>query len=383
MTGTSLVRAAHAERAAYLETLEALVTQESPSEDTDALERLADWLQGRLRSDGWQVEPQAGAFNGDQLVARIGNGIGGGGGGTSTLLLGHYDTVHPIGTLASVPFRTDGDLVYGPGALDMKGGISLALHAVRIAARLGLELKGPVTLLLTSDEETGSHRSRDIIERLASQSGRVLVLEFGRDDGALKTGRKGVGSLHVQLLGRSAHAGNDPAAGASALAELARLLPYVEGLADAARGTTVNLTVAAGGSASNVIAEHAEATVDVRVPSAAEAERVFAAARAYVPTDPRVTVRMTGDLNRPPVELTPGNEGLYREAVTAGAALGLEVHGASVGGGSDGSFTSALGIPTLDGLGAVGAGPHTRHEHLRLGPTLERLALLTALLTVS
>lgn len=382
MTGTTLVRAARAERAAYLETLEALVEQESPSEDTAALERLADWLHARLRSDGWTVEPQAGAFLGDQLVARIGNGDGDEE-RSSTLLLCHYDTVYPVGTLASMPFRTDGDLAYGPGALDMKGGIALALHAVRLSARLGLALTGPVTLLLTSDEETGSHRSRERIERLASRSGRVLVLEPGRDDGALKTGRKGVGALHYSLLGRSAHAGNDPAAGASALAELARLLPYVEGLADAQRGTTVNLTMAAGGSASNVIAERAEATVDVRVRSAAEADRVETAARAYLPTDPRVTVTMTGGLNRPPLEATPGNEALYAEARTAGEMLGLELHGASVGGGSDGSFTSALGVPTLDGLGAVGAGPHARHEHLRMGPTLERLALLTALLTVS
>jgi glutamate carboxypeptidase len=237
-----------------------------------------------------------------------------------------------------------------------------------------------VTLLVTSDEETGSHHSRALIERLAREHERVLVLEPGRDDGALKVGRKGVGQIHLQLNGRSAHAGNNPEDGASALRELAHLLLYVEDQADGVAGTTVNLTVARGGTTGNVIAEQAEAEVDLRVLAASEADRVQRALDAYEPRDERVGVRITGGLNRPPLERTQANEALWNEARAKGAALGLHLEGAVVGGGSDGSFTSALGIATLDGLGSVGAGPHARHEHIRVGPTLERVALLAALL---
>ncbi len=375
MTARSLLDLAVAERDAYLATLEGLVTLESPTRDKLLCDRLADHLAALLGRDGWQVDRQARDEVGDVIVARLPADAG-----PATLLLCHYDTVWPSGTLAAMPFRQEGERVYGPGALDMKAGIATAIHAQRLIRQAGARLRGPVTLLVTSDEEIGSHHSRELIERLAAEHQRVLVLEPGRDDGALKIGRKGVGQIQLQLEGRSAHAGNNPEDGASALRELAHLLLYVEDQGDGEAGTTVNLTVARGGSTGNVIAEEADAEVDLRVLKASEAARVMRALAAFEPRDERVEVRITGGLNRPPLERTEVNEALWREARERGAALGLQLEGAVVGGGSDGSFTSALGVATLDGLGSVGAGPHARHEHIRVPATLERLALVTALL---
>jgi len=375
MTAPSLLDLAVAERDAYLATLEGLVALESPTRDKLLCDRLVDHLAALLGRDGWQVERLTRDEVGDVLVARLAAEAGPG-----TLLLCHYDTVWPSGTLAHMPFRQEGERVYGPGALDMKAGIATAVHARRVIRQAGGRMRGPVTLLVTSDEETGSHHSRELIERLAAEHRRVLVLEPGRDDGAVKVGRKGVGQIQLHLTGRSAHAGNNPEDGASALRELAHLLLYVEDQGDGEAGTTVNLTVARGGSTGNVIAEEAEAEVDLRVLAASEAERVQRALAAYVPRDERVQVGIAGGLNRPPLERTEVNEALWNEARARGAALGLQLEGAVVGGGSDGSFTSALGVATLDGLGSVGAGPHARHEHIRVPATLERLALVAALL---
>jgi glutamate carboxypeptidase len=291
--------------------------------------------------------------------------------------------VWPSGTLDVMPIRHADGRVHGPGVLDMKAGITTAVHAMRLVREAAGRAGGAVTLLITSDEETGSHHSRDLIEDEARQHDRVLVLEPGRDDGAVKTGRKGVGQVQLRLHGRSAHAGNNPADGASALRELAHLLLYAEDQADGVAGTTVNLTVARGGSTGNVIAEEASAEVDLRVLRASEADRVMTALRAYRARDERVDVEVDGGLNRPPLERTDANEALWLEALQRGRDLGLALESAVVGGGSDGSFTSALGVATLDGLGAVGAGPHARHEHIRVAPTLERLALVAALLLES
>ncbi len=376
MTGPSLLQGARAASGAYLATLERLVTLESPSRDKPLTDRLADSLSELLAEDGWALERHARAEVGDILEARQ----PGRDADDGSLLLAHTDTVWPQGTLQAMPFRQDGDRVAGPGILDMKAGIASAIHALRLLRAEGLEPRGPVTLLATTDEETGSHHSRALIERLARSHARVLVLEPGREDGALKIGRKGVGQIHLALHGISAHAGNNPQDGASALRELAHLLLYAEDLAGDAEGTTVNLTVARGGTTGNVIAEAAEADVDLRVVAAAEADRVMQALAAYRARDERVRVTVSGGLNRPPLERTPGNDALWQEAQRLGASLGLVPKGALVGGGSDGCFTSALGVPTLDGMGAVGAGPHARHEHIRLAETLERVALLSALL---
>ena len=374
----NLTDSAHAERDAYLQTLKDLVALESPTLDKAANDRVADYLESRLNADGWRVERVSQDRVGDQLVARWPAP-----GEVSSLLLCHFDTVWPVGTLAQMPLKEEADKLYGPGTLDMKAGITTALHALKLVEKEGLTLRGPVTLLLTSDEEKGSLLSRDLIETLAREHERVFVLEPGREDGALKTGRKGTGDFTVHFAGVSAHAGNNPKDGASALRELAHFLPFAESLTDYEQGTTVNVTVAQGGSVSNVIAESSSCILDMRVLKQGEAERVETALKSYMPQDSRVSVTITGGLNRPPLEFTEANKALFEEAQTNMATLGLSLEGAVVGGGSDGNFTSALGVPTLDGLGSVGAGPHARFEHIRLDETLDRLALLTALLTVA
>lgn len=378
MSHEAILDNAYASEKTYLATLERLVRLESPTSDKRACDALAATLQAVLEEGGWEVERHARSAVGDILEARMG-----GAGSASTLLLTHMDTVWPLGTLEQMPVKRDGDKFFGPGTVDMKAGIVTAMTAVDLVSGSGRTLAGDVTLLITSDEETGSGASRELIEDLAKRHERVLVLEPGREDGAVKVGRKGVGGFAVTFVGRSAHAGNNPASGASALRELAHFLLYVEDLADEVAGTTVNLTVAQGGFATNVIAERAVASIDMRVLTASEAQRVEQAVRNYRPRDTRVSVEIEGGLNRPPMERTPGNEELLAVAQEGGAALGLRFEPSVVGGGSDGNFTSALGIATLDGLGSVGGGPHARDEHIRVRETLERVALLSWLLTES
>lgn len=364
-----------ADEQTFLDVLEQLVRAESPTGDLAALASLAELLDGLLSSRGWQVSRHSRDGAGDHLEARLD-----GGDGESTLLLCHYDTVWPVGTLADMPLKREDGRLYGPGVLDMKAGIAAAICAPQAVAAAGLQLRGPVTLLLTSDEETGSLTSRELIEETAKRHDRVFVLEPARDDGALKTGRKGVGDYTITFSGVSSHAGNSPELGASALRELAHFLLFAESLSEDSKGTTVNVTTAQGGSARNVIAEKAVAGIDFRTLLIAEAERIDDSLRSYRPRDSRVSVRVDGGLNRPPLEDSEANRKLFAEALAAGQRLGQELSGAVVGGGSDGNFTSAIGIPTLDGLGGIGAGPHARHEHISIEPTLERVRLLAALL---
>ncbi|MEZ4631326.1 MAG: M20/M25/M40 family metallo-hydrolase [Deinococcales bacterium] len=358
----------------FLASLQKLVEIESPTHDKAACDRLADHLEQRLLADGWQVERLKQSEVGDQLVAVMGEGKG------DSLLLCHYDTVWPVATLKTMPLslRMASVMVR---VVDMKAGINLALHALEQIKAQGRRLRGKVTLLLSSDEETGSQHSRELIERLALEHERVLVLEPCKDDGALKIGRKGTAGYQLTFQGKSAHAGNNPKDGASALRELAHFLFFVEALGDEEAATSANLTVAKGGSVSNVIAEEARAQVDVRVLKLEEFTRIDRAVKGYHPQDARVSLDISGGLNRPPLEPTPVNLRLFKEAQVKAEALGLKLEGAVVGGGSDGNFTSALGVATLDGLGGAGAGPHARHEHIRIADTLDRLALLVALLS--
>lgn len=366
---------AHAQRESFLSTLKDLVLLESPSHNKAANDKVADYLHDVLESDRWQVERIEQKTVGDQILAKM-NAEG----NTKTLILCHFDTVWDTGTLDKMPLQEDGDKLYGPGVLDMKAGIANAIHALKIIKQNNLELKGPVTLLLTSDEEVGSEASEDLILHQAKQHDRVFVLEPGRDDGALKVGRKGIGGFEVSFRGISAHAGNNPKEGASALREMAHFLLLAESLTDYDQGTTVNVTVAKGGTVSNVIAEEAQASLDMRALKISEAERVDKTLKSYTPKDSRVKVNVTGGLNRPPMAFDEKNQKLFAEAKVAMEKLGFMLEGSVVGGGSDGNFTSALGIPTLDGLGSAGEGPHARHEHIRIPETLDRLALLTALL---
>ena len=373
--GKTILTAARQLEQDFVEGLERLVTLESPSLDATAGDRLADALETWMTREGWHVERLARSEAGDLLVGRM----GGEPDGTGTLLLAHYDTVWPIGTLEDMPFERDGDVARGPGTVDMKAGIVTALLAVRLARSLG-DVNGPVSLLVTSDEETGGTHSRAVIEEEAQRHARVLVVEPGADEGAYKVGRKGVGDVQVTFSGVSAHAGLEPEKGASALRELSAFLPFAEALSEPEVGTTVNVTVASGGSAGNVIAESAHASLDVRVLRMDEGTRVMEALHAYAPRDPRVKVHVSGGLNRPPLEATEPNRVLTAEAERVANRLGLPWRVAVVGGASDGNFTSALGIATLDGLGSVGEGAHARHEHVRISATLDRVALMAGLL---
>jgi glutamate carboxypeptidase len=368
--------AAQARRDDYLQTLRSLVELESPTHDKRAADRLAEHLEMLLQREGWKVERHAQERVGDHLVARFDAP-----GDEGILILAHYDTVWPVGTLKEMPFRITGTKAYGPGILDMKAGIMTAVFSVNVVRQLGLGLRGPITMLLTSDEETGSKTSRGLIERHCKGQSRVLVVEPGNDDGALKIRRKGGGGFGVRFEGRSAHAGNNPQDGASALRELAHFLLFAEGLTDEDLGTSVNLTVAEGGSVSNVIAERATAKLDLRALTLDEARRVVEALRSYRPRDGRVRIFVEGGLNRPPLEFTAKNKALFNEAVICGATMEVAVAGAVAGGGSDGNFSSALGVATLDGLGAVGQGPHARHEHIDIPATLDRIALMACLLS--
>lgn len=383
MSRSPILAKAYAEERAYLATVERLAQLESPTNDKTACDAVATVLAELLTADGWTVERHARPTVGDIIEARFSVDTVAADGSAKTLLLAHYDTVWPLGTLAQMPVRREGDILSGPGTVDMKAGIACAVHAVRLAQATDHRLRGPVTLLITSDEEVGSAASRELIEELARGHDRVLVLEPGREDGALKIGRKGTGGYRVSFKGRSAHAGNNPSDGASALRELAHFLLYIEDLADDVAGTTINLTQAQGGFAANVIAEEARAVIDLRILRATEMDRVERSVRAYQPRDKRVTLTIEGGLNRPALEVTEPNQRLHQDAQEALRSLGLSLDAAVVGGGSDGNFTSALGVATLDGLGSVGAGAHARHEHIRIKESLERVALLTALLTES
>jgi glutamate carboxypeptidase len=293
------------------------------------------------------------------------------------LLLGHLDTVWPLGTLRTMPWREKDGRFYGPGVLDMKAGVAMALTAIQALGELGI--RRPVTLLLNSDEEVGSPVSRPITERLALASSAVLVLEPAQGL-ACKTVRKGVGDYRLEVTGVAAHSGVDFARGHSAILELARLLQKVEGFTDLRLGRTVNPGVIGGGTRSNVIAAQAWAEVDVRIAKASDAVRVDKLFRGLRCTDPACTLTVTGGINRPPMERKPGTVALYRQARRVAAEIGFELDEAATGGGSDGNFTAALGVPTLDGLGAVGEGAHAAHESVIIEHLVPRTALLAALI---
>lgn len=351
-----------------------LVEMESPSDHKPSLDRLAALLAAEARALAAEVEilPQAEA--GDCVRARWGSGAG-------TLLLCHLDTVWDLGTLARRPVRVEDGRLYGPGAFDMKGGIVNALWAVRALRELGLMPTPRITLLITSDEETGSHASRPLIEAEALAHGAVYVLEPAHPPRAsLKTWRKGVGLYTVNITGRASHAGAAHTEGINAIEELAHQVLVIQALTDYAAGTTVNVGVIGGGTRSNVVPEQARAEVDVRVMDTAAAARVEAALRGLKPHLPGAAIEVSGGMNRPPMVRTPATVALYAQAEAIAGELGFPVSETGTGGGSDGNFTAALGVPTLDGLGVAGDGGHASHEHVILSSLPERAALLAAML---
>jgi glutamate carboxypeptidase len=352
----------------FLDDLRSLVEVESPSHDGDALSAsaaaVAALIERRLGSPPTLVDGPAGPHV-----------HWSGGGEPRVLVVGHHDTVFPLGTLAARPFTVIDGRLTGPGVFDMKGGIVLGIHAVAaLADRSGIEL------LFTADEEVGSATSRSLIEARARTCGAALVLEPAADGGALKTGRKGTGTFDVVVHGRAAHAGLEPEKGVNALIEASRQVLAIAALADSSRGTTVTPTVARAGTADNVVPASAHVRVDVRVTEPAEGERLEAAMAALAPVDPAARVEVQGGLNRPPMPESATAE-LFALARKAAVDAGLpEPEGLAVGGGSDGNFTAAVGIPTLDGLGVVGGGAHADHEHVLLDPLPDRARLVTALL---
>ena len=356
------------------ETIDVLVSIESPTDDKAAVDRAGAEFRRRAASIGMRVTVEPRADAGDHSVAEIGEG------GRRILIVGHVDTVWPHGQLARMPLvRRDGRL-WGPGTLDMKVGVSMGLLATRAVFETGRPLEGRVAMLITSDEETGSDTSRDVIEREALASDAVLVLEPALAGGPLKTSRKGIGQYVITATGVSAHAGVDPAKGISAVRELARQIIAIEALHDLQRGVSVNAGVISGGTRPNVVPEEARAIVDVRAPSAADAARVDAAFRALAPILPGAKLSVTGGFERPPMERSEGVVALYRHAEAVAAELGQTIAEGGTGGGSDGNLTAALGVPTLDGLGAVGDGAHALHEHVELDCLVPRTTLLAGLI---
>jgi glutamate carboxypeptidase len=356
-----------------VETTEALVRLESPSADKTAVDRCGHELASRLTRLGAKVENLAQAECGDHIRAEAP------GEGRPVLLLGHFDTVWPVGTLTRMPIvRRDGRL-HGPGAFDMKAGLAIAVTAIDALRKTGTA-HPPAVMLWTTDEEIGSRTSRATIEAEARKARAVLVLEPSLPGGALKTSRKGCGEFELTVHGIAAHAGIDPGRGASAIHELAEKVAAIEQLQDLTRGVSVNVGVIAGGTRANVVAEEARAVIDVRVPTTADGDRVDAAIRALQPSRPGTRLTVKGGFERPPLERTAGVARLFDLARDVARQLGRDLTEGATGGGSDGNFTAALGVPTLDGLGAIGDGAHAHHEHVIVSELPWRAALVAALL---
>jgi glutamate carboxypeptidase len=354
--------------------LQRMVEIESPSDDKAAVERMGAFLAQEFERLGGKITfyPQKEA--GNHLKAEFA-----GSAGKPTLLLGHFDTVWSMGTLAKMPFRVEAGRAFGPGVYDMKAGITMMIFALR-ALQAGHNGHRPVTVLLDTDEEVGSTTGRPVVEATAKDCEAVLVLEPSQGPkGHLKTSRKGVGDMTIRVRGVASHSGVDFEKGHSAIVELARQLLEVVKFTDLSRGITVNPGVIQGGTRSNVVAAEAWAEVDLRIARAADAavlEQKFAALK---PFDPQCSIEISGGINRPPMERTEGTIRLFRTAQELGRALRMAVDESSTGGGSDGNFTSALGIPTLDGLGALGEGAHAANESIVITELPHRTAVLAAL----
>jgi glutamate carboxypeptidase len=354
--------------------LHELVQQESPSEDWQAVNAAMALAEGWARERGARIRCHKQREFGDVLELRFGASRSK---QKPVLLLGHLDTVWPIGTLKTMPWRESEGRYWGPGVLDMKSGVVMALAALNILQEI--KLARPVILLLNSDEEVGSPISRPITERLALESAAVFVLEPAQGL-AYKTARKGVGHYTVNVTGVGAHSGVDFGRGHSAVLELAKLVQTISGFTDSARKLTVNCGVISGGTRSNVVASQAYTEVDVRIAKAGDAAYVEKLFRGLKVSDTHCKLTITGGINRPPMERKAGTIALFKKARSLAAELGFALEEAATGGGSDGNFTAALGVPTLDGMGAVGEGAHAAHESVVIEHLVPRTALLAAMI---
>ena len=372
----ALLAGARRKEAALVALTERLVKAESPSDVKAAVDACAALSAEEAKARGGRVKVHRQREFGNVVEARFGPRAKSADG--RVLVLGHLDTVWPMGTIRKMPWRIGEDRIWGPGTLDMKAGVAMALTAVEMLTEARL-LGREVVLLLNSEEEIGSPVSRPITERLAKECGAVLVLEPAQGL-ALKTARKGTGNWRIEVDGVAAHAGVDFEKGASALRELARVIETVSDWTDLKRGLTVSVGLAGGGSKTNVIAAEAWAEVDVRIArkgDGARMEKKFAGLRAL---DKRCKVRVTGGVNRPPMERTAGTVRLFEKARVFAAEIGIELNEAATGGASDGNFTAALGVATLDGMGAVGEGAHAAHESVMMEHLAPRTALLAAMM---
>jgi glutamate carboxypeptidase len=358
-----------------LETIESLVRLESPTTDKAAVDRCGAELTARLNAIGGRVTPLTRIDRGNHLLAEFGCLK------SQVLLLGHFDTVWPVGQLDRMPLTQSNGRLHGPGVFDMKAGIALGMLATRALLETGAAISHRIVMLWTTDEEIGSGTSRQAIEEEARRSDAVLVLEPSLPGGALKTSRKGCGSYEVIVRGVAAHAGIEPQKGASAVQEVAHQILRINAVQDLARGVSVNVVKVTGGLRSNVIPDEARAIVDVRAPSAAAAAEVEAAFRALTPVDPRTTIEARGGFDRPPLERSDAVGRLYGQARDVARELGQnDLAEGGTGGGSDGNFTAAIGVPTLDGLGAIGDGAHALHEHVDIESLPDRAALIAGLM---
>jgi glutamate carboxypeptidase len=367
-------------------TIRELVEIESPSDNKAAVDQIAEFIAGKFSQLGGEIRFHRAQHFGHHLQVNFG-----GKSAKPVLLLGHYDTVYPLGTLASMPCQVMGNKLTGPGVLDMKSGIALMLHAIAALQDSHLErcstressgtLPRPVTILLVSDEEVGSASSRRITEALARRAAAVFVLEpsYG-PQGAVKTARKGVGDYQIKVTGKASHAGLDFQKGVNAIRELARQIEKISGFTDLKKGLTVNVGIVSGGSRANVVPAEATAQIDVRIARLKDAAGIDKKMRSLRPFNSSCKIEIDGGINRPPMERTAGVAALYSQARDIARELGWKLGEAAVGGGSDGNFTAGLGIPTLDGLGGVGDGAHAKHEHILISELPRRAALIAAMI---
>ncbi len=380
MNYTSVQSYFEQKQAEILDAIRLLVEEETPSDDKVRLDAFAGRLAERYRAAGAQVELINNVERGNHVraifadAAHVADPAA-----KPALILCHFDTVWPVGSLVTHPFRVDEQgWAYGPGIFDMQSSLVLVEYLVRGVQDLGLILPRPIVILATSDEEVGSTTSRQLIEDEARRAAYVLVMESPLPGGVLKTSRKGSGNFKISVKGRAAHAGVEPEKGISAIQELAHQILRIHGLSNWDKGTTLNVGVVSGGTRPNVVAAEAEALVDLRVWSQSELDRVSQAMFNLQPVMEGAQIEVEGSENRPPLEHHVTRD-LFRQAQAIGRNFNLDLSEGGTGGGSDGNLTGALGIPTLDGLGVPGHGAHADHEHIEVDQIAGRAALLTAL----
>jgi len=368
-----------ARQQAILDALRLLVERETTSREEARLNEIAGFVAAQLKESGGEIDliPQPGY--GTHLRARF--GFGHDPASPRLLVLGHLDTVWPVGTLGRMPFRvTPEGAAHGPGIFDMKSGVVIIRESLNAIRAFGLQTRRPLTLLLTCDEEIGSRTSRPLVEEEAKRAAAALVLEPPVTGGVVKTGRKGIGVFNIRAVGRAAHAGLDPRKGVNAIVELSHQVVRLAAMNDHERGITVSVGLMSGGTALNVVPAEAAAKADVRFWTAEDGERVIAEIRSLKPVLNDARLEVTGGINRPPMPRSEKNVALYEHARALAGELGFDLKDTVVGGGSDGNFTAAMGVPTLDGLGVDGAGAHADHEHILISDIPRRATLLTRLM---